>query len=360
MSTYAITGNTGGGKSYMAAALIAAQLKAKRVVVTNIPMLIESPYLKDFSWDDIKDDSKPLIPGALYVIDEVWKEIPAGLTTDKVNLRIRHFFKEQRHYKDAKGRTIDVYLVTQNAGTDIASAIRSLIKQTFLCYEPMDLGIKDQRVRYYYAGAVTGVDPDDIRKKPIKTETFKLKPEVFELYKSHTQAESTDTGDVIEQTESATIFQGWRAKLWAFGVVSSLMLGAWAVHRSVTVIAPKYQKPAEQQLTGEPAKQAGPETGVIQVAQNVVMQQEQPKKAGESVQWRLVGDIQINGQHWAYMTDKTGRARRLPLDHCRDEWDTWICEYNGETVAMWTGPLPNDNSGQISTAVGNGVGAAKL
>lgn len=360
MSTYAICGNTGGGKSYMAAALIAQQLKEKRIVITNIPMNIESPYLRAFDWEDIKDVSKPLVNGALYVIDEVWKEIPAGINANRLNLRIMEFFKEQRHFKDEKGRTIDVYLVTQNAGTDIASAIRSLIKQTFLCYEPMDLGLKDQRVRYYYQGAVAGVDPDKIREKPIKTETFKLKPEIFKLYKSHTQAAAAATGDVIEQTGSATIFQGWKAKLWVFGVVSSIIIGAVALYRINTVIVPKYQKSSKDLATGETSPQTTGQTGapITSTVTQVVTTEKKPEKPGDSVRWRLVGDIVINGEHWAYMTDKTGRARKLHMDMCRDEWDYLICKYEGEVVTMGTGPLPNDNSGQISTAVGNGVGSA--
>ncbi|OHX37215.1 hypothetical protein BJL95_21350 [Methylomonas sp. LWB] len=357
MSVYAITGNTGSGKSYMAAKLIADQIKRGREVVTNIPMLIESPKLKLFSWDDIKDPSKAFAAGALYVIDEVWKEIPGGTAVNKIHLRIMHFFKEHRHYKAPDGQTIDIYLVTQDAGTDIAKGIRQLIKQTCLCHEPLDLGQKDLRVRYFYTGAVEGVNPELIRVKLTKTERFKLDSAVFKLYKSHTQAEAAITGDVIEQTGTATIWQSWQAKGWAAAVVSAILIGGWGIYRSVTVIAPKYQQTAAQRLNGDAATDP---TGNLTQSANPVPSAippavaSAPAKKNDSLKWRLVGDLTINGQRWAFMTDKTGRARRLPMEQCRDEWDYLVCEYDGETVSMNTGPLPNDNTGQIPTAAVSG------
>lgn len=199
MAITAYVGTPGSGKSYSVVAhVIIPALNAGRIVVTNIPLnlhefpdhqrsLIRSFDLVRFSSDEeyFKD---VVTPGAVHVIDEAWKWLPAGLLSNKIPGHFKSFLAEHRHLVGEDGNSTDVVFVTQDL-SQVASFPRQLVEKTFRTSKLIGIGTRNKFRVDIYEGAVTGQAPPK-SKLLSKSHLQSYKPDIYKFYKSHTMSES--------------------------------------------------------------------------------------------------------------------------------------------------------------------------
>lgn len=166
MAIDAYVGLPGHGKSYgVTEHVIIPSLKEGRQIVTNIPLNEEKLKL-DFGehggsivqlpldWHELEDLHEVAPPGAVLVLDEVWRRWPAGETTTQARFLDQQLLAEHRHRVDDEGRSMRIVLVTQDLA-QISNWVRLLVESTYR--------ISKKSKRFYvvtiYMGAVTGVRP---------------------------------------------------------------------------------------------------------------------------------------------------------------------------------------------------------
>lgn len=122
-------------------------------------------------WDYYSDWKHPKTgQGPLFIIDEAHLALP----TVGTNPEVIEWFKLHRHFN------CDVLLATQSF-RDLNQPIARLIALIIKCRKGDILGLKNQYIRKVHAG---------YRGAVISTEERKYKPEIFTLYRSHTQGNS--------------------------------------------------------------------------------------------------------------------------------------------------------------------------
>lgn len=171
------------GKSYSAMKYaVLPMLKAGRKVITSIAVtdkaLEEFPnleYQKEINYKDIH-------AGAVYVLDEVWKECPKGLTTAKLPEIFKEFFAMSGHLVGENDLTTEIIIITQNFETQLCDYILGQIETTYYV-EKVPLTDKINQCRTTtYRGVVKG-NPPRAKNEGVKLE--KYDPKVFEYYKSN-------------------------------------------------------------------------------------------------------------------------------------------------------------------------------
>jgi len=361
---YAIVGNTGGGKSYLAVQLIIKALSEGRAVVTNVPLHYHLPPFKDnsllYSWDwdyispeSTKELDYPL--GALYVLDEVWRGFMHGNLAKNLGEKCLEFFKEHRHRKNNKGVTDDIFLITQDYG-DVPKCVRQLAKQTILCEKPDEIGMPDLTVRYYLKGAQTGLTVDG--KEIVKTEKERIKPEIYNLYISHSKATETTDNAVNEGSAiQSTVYQSWRFKLGRFGAIICLIVFPICIYYLYKVYYPKLISPkSNEQLE----KNINTPVQPIHI-DNYPPPQVEIVKPIESTRWRIVAYIANTAKHTQaiYIQDQSRRPRRIDVQLCTQAYNQYSCILDGEVITIWSGqqagstpftaalPFGNDNKQSI-------------
>lgn len=215
-----LLGGPGGGKSYEAVAFhVLPALKRGRKVITNLPLniaafeavepgcssLIEirtktlavapevhedgggdgfmallgkakASRFVDRPFANVEDYADPWRHfdgmGPLYIVDECHFVLPR-LGTFKA---VEEWFSMHRHFN------VDVLLITQSAGK-ISQAIRDLVQVVYKVRKAIALGRSDGYIRKVLDGVNGG---------EISVSERKYKPEIFKLYRSHTQGLSLD------------------------------------------------------------------------------------------------------------------------------------------------------------------------
>jgi zona occludens toxin len=200
MSVVAYTGLPGSGKSYSVVEhQIMPALRAGRTVVTNLPMkkdalealalpgeLVEYPTSvmvaePDRLFDFVK-------PGCVFVVDELMKVLPQGMSADKAPETWKRLFAEHRHMVDAQNNSTQVVLVVQDLA-NVAAFSRRLVENTFVSHKLGFLGLnKSYRVDIFY-GAVTGCTPNV--NKRLRFIAGNYRKEIFGLYTSQTMSEAS-------------------------------------------------------------------------------------------------------------------------------------------------------------------------
>jgi zona occludens toxin len=201
MSILAYTGIPGSGKSYAVVEhQILPALRAGRIVVTNVPVKadlirkdIPSADIRDFPIQTIATQPELMAevvpPGAIFVLDEVWRLFPSGVKANQVPEQFRSFFAEHRHRMDAGGNSTQIVLVTQDLA-QIGAFARQLVEQTFRITKLSTLGIPmSNRYRVdMYAGPVAGPNPPQNGR--IRQVFGRYDKKVWQYYDSHTQSEA--------------------------------------------------------------------------------------------------------------------------------------------------------------------------
>jgi zona occludens toxin len=230
MTITAYTGLPGSGKSYgVVENVIVPALQNKRSVWTNIPLnedkLIEMFGVTPtaFHIDDIIKNpdwfQTVFEPGALLVIDECWRLWPAGLRANNALVQHKSLFSEHRHMVGDNGLSTEIVLVTQDL-SQIAQFARALVENTFHVNKLSKLGLNKRfRVDVYY-GQVTGSSPP--KSKRLREIHGSFKPEIQELYQSHTMSKTGAAGNESRTDGRFNILKGGLFK----GAAFSLFVGA--------------------------------------------------------------------------------------------------------------------------------------
>jgi zona occludens toxin len=201
MSIVAYVGKPGSGKSYAAVEhQVLPLLKAGRCVVTNLALKFDL-LRKDFPGADLREfpaqaialqpdliyDAVP--PGAVLILDEVWRIFAAGVKANQVPEPFRALFAEHRHKMNAAGQSTQIVLCALDLA-GISAFARQLVEQTFYVTKLSTLGIPS-RNRYrvdMYPGPVAGSNPPAANR--IRQVFGKYEKSVYQYYQSHTQSEA--------------------------------------------------------------------------------------------------------------------------------------------------------------------------
>lgn len=156
-------------------------------------------------WDYYSDWKGPDGNGPLFVIDEAHIAMPVTGT----NAEVVQWYKLHRHFN------ADVLLMTQSF-RDMNQPIARLMGILVKCRKADILGDKGSYIRKVHGGYRGGL---------ISQEKRKYRPEIFGLYKSHTQGNSvaeTAASDVspmlvkFNRVKNAVLLLGLAACVWAF------------------------------------------------------------------------------------------------------------------------------------------------
>jgi zona occludens toxin len=350
---YALAGLPGHGKSYTAVnKFILSAIKEKKKVFTNIPLseglsvAYPDAMLVNIDIDEMAKQVNcfdVLAPGAVIILDELWRIWPAGLKADEIPKNQMSFIKEHRHHIDELGREPTIVLVTQDL-SDIAASIRNMVEVTLICSKMIDLGQDDKFRIDYYRGWVKGLKgPKDIF---IKSEYETYKEQVFKFYKSHTKqdgiVESVDKKRIV----NVNIFTGLSFKLGVAFLVLMLVLMAWGAGKTKEGLVEMQKKTIPK--SNQPMKQAPPVIDIKPVSSPSPQRQ---KTLSE--RWRISGIYHIGFRRMVLVTDEKV-SFRMDLEKSCVRSVELECDFRGEIVTRYTGnvqpfriagisPIANDN-----------------
>lgn len=351
MAIDAYVGLPGHGKSYgVTEHVIIPSLKQGRKIVTNIP-LQEEKLMADFGehggeivqlpldWHEMKDIGEVATPGAVLVLDEVWRRWPSGETTVQAKFEDQQLLAEHRHRVDDEGRSMRIVLVTQDLA-QISNWVRLLVESTYR--------ISKKSKRLYvvtiYMGAVTGVRPP--KSAVLRQVSGTFKKEVFQYYSSATQSQTGSVGDESTADGRANILKS--IGLWA-SLGGSVVLGLLGI----IGVSAFFSSPPE--MPAPPAAEvveplAKPQPKVANPGANAMAAVYGTDEMPLSTLWRVAGFINGEGQGVARVAlQAMGYGTRfVPLADCEfypSEIDIF-CDVDGERITPWSG------AGAVSTVYG--------
>lgn len=362
MAITAIVGRPGHGKSYSATEIaILPALQEGRAVYTNIP-LRDDAIARDFnsarvhyvelSADQVNDpEFWQFAPGALVILDELWKVWPSGLRANKIPPYQLAFIKEHRHRTDDEGRWQDIVLVTQNL-SDIASAIREMVETTVICMQLQDMGAAGWFIREYYTGAIKGCESGP-SEKLVNNERVKYDQKVYQYYVSNTQGTSKIVGPQGAKIVKQTIWGGWKAKsaaLILLVVFLAVPFSLWKTKEGMDKIKEQAKaethmpEPAKIEPATEPTPAVNPKpfTPPVPVQPQPPTQPTEPPQPQPSKEWRLSGRYRARGPHMVMITDGQHTRRILESRYCKQEDGELVCTVAGQVIASWTGNKPSE------------------
>lgn len=354
MAIDAYVGLPGHGKSYgVTEHVIIPSLKQGRKIVTNIP-LEEEKLMADFGehggeivqlaldWHEMKDLGEVATPGAVLVLDEVWRRWPSGETTVQAKFEDQQLLAEHRHRVDEEGRSMRIVLVTQDLA-QISNWVRLLVESTYR--------ISKKSKKFYvvtiYMGAVTGVRPP--KSAVLRQVGGRFKKEIFEYYSSATQSETGLVGDESTADGRANILKS--IGLWAsvggaviLGILGIIGVSAFFSSPPEAAVPPAAEAP-------EPVVVNQPEVKANDPAENAKAAVYGKEEVPLSRLWRVAGFINGKGQGVARVALQASGfgTRFVPLADC-EFYPSGIdvyCDVDGERITPWSG------AGAVSTVYGS-------
>nr|MBV6631301.1 hypothetical protein [Oceanococcus sp. HetDA_MAG_MS8] len=375
MSITAYVGLPGSGKSYSAVAyVILPALEAGRPVCTNIPLnhseirkkypdaVIHELDISEFVFEASprKTLQEACPPGAVVVLDELWRLWPSGMKTNIVPEDNKSFLAEHRHRVGEDGFSTEIAFITQDCG-QLAAFARQLIEHTYIMQKPTALGIRSGCNVAQYFGCVTGQRGP--KTQFVQQSFLKYKKEVFSLYKSHTQSKSNAAGIEMSTDKRSTIWKSPKIIMSGLallllpvscGMVKNIFSGDEAApvvevqdFRSAPgVFSPVITEDAPASPPPEPVPTPEPS------ADSVVTFKPAARENDEQAKYRLAGyagDL-TQGRGVAFIELRSGRQVRIPLSHCVSTDLGPSCNYKGHVVNHDTGPWPPKQDGPRTLA----------
>ena len=339
MSIFAYVGLPGSGKSYsVVEQQILPALKAGRLVVTNLPLKrdlicqnlgIEPAQLRDFPAEAVQADPELIMeaapPGALLVLDEVWRLFPAGLKSNQVPEPFRAVFAEHRHRVNEKGETSQIVLVTQDLA-QIAAFARQLVEQTFRTSKLTTLGMNSRFRTDIYAGSVSGPNPNP--QSAIRQVFGRYEKSVYQYYTSHTQSQAVDGAAPDERAVDR------RGIIWlrpVFIIVPILVVVAvvWALHYLMARRDELKHPVLAQGLSGE----AGGRTALtFSPSGSPPVAPYQPSGQGSApvAVWHVAMVVEGAPPLGGYAVNMRGPEREwVDLGQCHRDHFFWVCPHVG-------------------------------
>lgn len=219
--------------------------------------------------------------------------------------------------------------MSQDLG-NIAAFVRNLISETFRIVKLDDIGQKDRYRVDIYKGAVTGqLPPEKLKKRQL---FGKYKTEVYSKYKSQTQSEIDEIGIEAPLDSRGNVL---KSPLLLVGFPLSM---ATAIMGIIYLVGFFNSEPVEAKPTPQPVQQFRPLQPQPKPALIVKVKEPERPKVKYSLEWRLIGTI-INsqGEGLAIIRSRAGQ-RNIDIVNCQEpQLNEYICEYEGEIVADFTG-----------------------
>lgn len=138
--------------------------------------------------------------GPLYVVDECHFCFPAGRT----HRGVEEWFSMHRHYN------ADVLLITQSAGK-ISRPIVDLVQVCYKVRKAVALGQNDSYIRKVLDGVKGAVVAEDVRK---------YKPQMFQLWRSHTQGVAAPEVNAVDVSSIVDRFKRFSRFYWVVVIVA--------------------------------------------------------------------------------------------------------------------------------------------
>lgn len=354
MAIDAYVGLPGSGKSYgVTEHVIIPSVKEGRHVVTNIP-LEQDELLADHGKPESKitqlpedwferDDMAELVPpGAVLVLDELWRRWPAGLKANNALLSDKSLLAEHRHRVDEKGQSMRIVLVTQDL-SQIAAWVRILVDQTYKMTKLTAVGSTKKFRVDIYRGAPTG---QNIPKSHLIRMTYgQYKPEIYRYYSSATQSVTGNVGDESKADGRGNLL---KSPFIIFSAVAPLILIPILLWYVYGVFASGFGMIEEVEE---------PETPPMSIV-NPDPEYIQPVRVAETIRtnpapifspdWQVVGHMARGsseentetgfGRDFVILRSIAG-MRKVPVSDCERLSDgySWSCIVDGKTATPWTG-----------------------
>lgn len=355
MAIDAYVGLPGSGKSYgVTEHVIIPSVKEGRHVVTNIP-LEQDELLADYGKPESKitqlpedwferDDMAELVPpGAVLVLDELWRRWPAGLKANNALLSDKSLLAEHRHRVDEKGQSMRIVLVTQDL-SQIAAWVRILVDHTYKMTKLTAVGSTKKFRVDIYRGAPTG---HNIPKSQLIRQTFgQYKPEVYRYYSSATQSVTGNVGDESKADGRGNLLKSPFIIFSAVAPIVLIPLLIWyviGIFSSGFGVADKLPEETHDPLQGmvNPAPEYVHSSSAVQVVQV-------NSDPALSPDWRVVGymgrgssatDTETGFNRDFVIVRSIGGMRNVPVSDCERLPDgySWSCIVDGKTATPWTG-----------------------
>jgi zona occludens toxin len=228
---------------------------------------------------------KFVLPGTVFVLDEVWRLWPSGVNANDVPEAFRSLLAEHGHMVDEKGDAVSITLLVQDLA-NIGGFARRLVEQTFIHTKLTHVGMSKRFRCDIYHGPQTGQGQPTKRLREVFG-TYDEK--VYRYYKSHTMSEAGKDGANEKHTDKRG--NVLRRPMLIAGVCLVPLLVVFGVWRVVGFF--RQGGPVASSV----AKEAGfngavPAARQVASAQKVVpvnhAQAEEPPRAS----WRVVGTIE--------------------------------------------------------------------
>lgn len=355
MPIHLYTGLPGAGKSYQVVEhVIAPALKAQRIIYTNLPLKLDviserfgqdanDLSLRVMALPDADDAASwgAIAPGALIVIDEAWNYWPSGVQSSKLPAHHKEFFSMHRHRTDEAGRSQQIVVITQDP-TDLAAYVRNRIEQHYQAEKLTAVGqAKRYRVDVYRKAST-------MPKDRIRELYGSYKPEVYDLYQSHTQGEASGDPDNEAAIDTRGNLLKSRFFVWGLPVAVVLLIGS--VYTAYSSLASMGEP--EPVANTPVAAPSGAAVGVSPIrTTNVLPVQSvtpaKPAQPGLSATWRLAAVLEKTGglQRWFMAVSRSG-YRRIPANDCQRRESQWWCLVDGDYVTEFTGPATSNAFGR--------------
>lgn len=327
MAINVYTGVMGSGKSYECVAeIIIPAIAAGRRVVTNIygvdetkiheylkkkkrtyrlssslgsVLLVEDKEIESDTF--FPDADKPEVesvvkPGDLVVIDEAWRFWRNGL---KIRDNHMQYFRMHRHYIHSEtGVSSDLALIFQSI-TDVSRQLRSVIEMTVRTVKLKSLGFSSRYRVEFYGG-------DKVQASNITSRIYrKYNKEIFPLYQSY--AGSSGKESQIDKRQN--ILRNPMIIIWFFVVVGGLAFSGY--HMLSRFSGPPSQSRASESndvsLNDDDSSASG--LNYVSSYSDSDLDEYSISFVGESIDWRLAGQIRVHGASMYVLVDSSGRYR---------------------------------------------------
>lgn len=394
MAIDAYTGLPRSGKSYSVVKnVILPSLREGRHVYTNIPLTdrLKEEYpgqSHQLAADWFKDpnlcDSFP--PGAVVILDELWRRWPSGMKTNMVNFKDKEFLAEHGHNVDEFGNTTRVVLVSQDL-SQIAAFARELVSVTYRSTK-LDAVGADKRFRVdIYQGAVTGQKPP--KSQFVRSVFDKYEDQYYVYYKSSTKSVTGEVGNESRADKRANV---WRSPWIIASLVAPFLLGPpllWYIYTlffgGMGLVEEERKEPVQAQSSL--VNPLPPEMAPAQVVTVTSLPPALPERPLESPTWRVAGYIersadQSRSAEWSsrvgynvpdesaprdrvmpdvvLLVSEFQGKRYMPASECERLGDgvTWTCIVDGARAAPWTGRGSSSQWANTSGLVGRTASVA--
>lgn len=366
MSILLFTGVPGSGKTFSAVQLtIKPALELGRPIRTNIPLdldEIRSTWIGcDVQVFDGQPDWAAFPPGALIVLDEIWKFWPVGGKQKEADPAAVELLRMHRHRVGkcqqpgaAQGADLSQEIVLINQGKRFASWIKELIDKTYIVRKLDAVGAEKQYRLDVYQGFQETDRP--YRRDHIRGFVGTYDPRVYKLYRSHTQSQASVVDpQELRADRKATVWSGWTVRL---ALVGPLVAGVaiWYAFTHVNTFLGVDDKSAAPPVVQASSKPVPPPVFTPPVPAPSAIPVAPPSAPAPSAapvpvvsdlvrvsQWRLSGSLQYQtgpkAGTWAVILTRGRDRRYLQGVECEHRQGEVICQVDGAEVSGYSGTV---------------------